>query len=123
MPPMSPKPDAEITRCADLLAAMGAQPRLRIVRLLLMSHPDGMSAGQIGAELDITASTLSHHLDRLKREGLIRVRRHGTFLWYTTNTEALESLLKFLLAECCTRSGVISVESLTASKAPAERAF
>ena len=105
--------DDEVTRCADMLAAMGAEPRLRIVRLLLMAHPKGMSAGDIGNELDITASTLSHHLDRLKRERVVNVRRDGTFLWYTANTDAIEALLKFLFAECCTRSGAISSERLT----------
>jgi DNA-binding transcriptional ArsR family regulator len=96
-----------------MLAAMGAEPRLRIVRLLLAAHPTGMVAGEIGAELDIAPSTLSHHLERLKREGVVGVRRDGTFLWYSANTDALERLLKFLFAECCTRSGAISVERLT----------
>src|SRR5262245_20060635 len=91
-----------------MLAAMGTEPRLRIVRLLLSAHPEGMSAGDIGTELDVTASTLSHHLDRLKREGVLGVRREGTFLWYTINTQALEELLQFLFAECCTRSRAIN---------------
>ena len=108
--------DDEVIRYADMLAAMGAEPRLRIVRLLLMTHPKGVSAGEIGAELDITPSTLSHHLDRLKRENVVNVRRDGTFLWYTTNTDAIETLLKFLFAECCTRSGAISAERLTTAK-------
>ena len=65
----------DVCRFADMLAAMGAEPRLRIVRLLLESHPEGMIAGDIANELDITASTLSHHLDRLKREGVVNVRK------------------------------------------------
>ena len=105
--------DRETAQVADMLAAMGAEPRLRIVRLLLTAHPTGMIAGDIGAALDIGASTLSHHLDRLKREHVVAVRRQGTFLWYTANTEALERLLKFLFAECCTRSQVISPERVT----------
>ena len=105
--------DSDITRFADLLAAMGAEPRLRVVRLLLSAHPQGLAAGDISGELDITPSTLSHHLERLKRENVIRVRRDGTFLWYTANTEALEQLIKFLFAECCTRSAAINPERLT----------
>lgn len=103
----------DVTKYADMLAAMGAEPRLRIVRLLLESHPDGLIAGDIGVELDITASTLSHHLDRLKREGVVNVRRDGTFLWYTANTDALEDLLQFLFAECCTRNRAVSPARLT----------
>ena len=102
-----------LIRYADLLAAMGTEPRLRIVRLLLSAHQKGMIAGDIGAELDITASTLSHHLERLKREGVLAVRRDRTFLWYTINTQALEELLQFLFAECCTRSRAINPARLS----------
>jgi hypothetical protein len=35
------------------------------------------------------------------------VRREGTFLWYTANTEALREILNFLYAECCTRNKAI----------------
>jgi ArsR family transcriptional regulator len=98
---------AEITRYADMLAAMGTEPRLRIMRLLLSAHPAGMVVGEIGTELDIPNSTLSHHLDKLKNEGLVKVRRDGTFLWYSASTEALQELLGFLYAECCTRNKAI----------------
>jgi DNA-binding transcriptional ArsR family regulator len=99
-----------VARYADMLSAMGAEPRLRIVRLLLAAHPNGMVAGDIGEELDIAPSTLSHHLDRLKREEVVTVRREGTYLWYAANAKALEELLKFLYAECCTRSGCVQME-------------
>lgn len=101
-------PAENVARFADMLAAMGAEPRLRIVRLLLAAHPTGMIAGDISSELEITPSTLSHHLDRLKREEVVTVRREGTFLWYIANTSALEELLQFLYAECCTRTTGIS---------------
>ncbi|HWP85252.1 MAG TPA: helix-turn-helix domain-containing protein [Terriglobia bacterium] len=86
---------------------MGAEPRLRIVRLLLRSHPRGLVAGAMQQELGIPASTLSHHLDKLKSERLVRVRREGTFLWYTADTETLQDLLGFLYAECCSRSHAV----------------
>src|ERR1700691_3208111 len=93
------KSDAEETaRYADMLAALGAEPRLRIVRLLLAAHPEGLVVGEIGSELGIPSSTLSHHLDKLKNEDLVRVRREGTFLWYSANAEALQELLGFLYA-------------------------
>jgi DNA-binding transcriptional ArsR family regulator len=104
----------QIVRFADMLSAMGTEPRLRIVRLLLAAHPKGMIVGDIGSELEIPSSTLSHHLDKLKNENLVRVRREGTFLWYTANTQALGELLGFLYAECCTRNQVISPEEITA---------
>jgi DNA-binding transcriptional ArsR family regulator len=89
---------------ADMLAAMGSEARLRIMRLLLSAHPHGMVVGDIGAELEVPPSTLSHHLDKLRNERLVRVQREGTFLRYTANTKALERLLGFLYAECCTRN-------------------
>jgi DNA-binding transcriptional ArsR family regulator len=110
---MTPVQPDEVARFADMLAAMGAEPRLRVVRLLLAAHPTGMAAGDISTELDITPSTLSHHLDRLKRESVVTVRREGTFLWYAANTEAIERLLKFLFAECCTRASGITPERIT----------
>ena len=103
----------QIHRYADAFAALGAEPRLRIVRLLLSAHPDGLVVGEIGKELDIAASTLSHHLDKLKNEGLVSVQRESTFLRYTANTEALQELLGFLYAECCTRNQAIKPEAIT----------
>ena len=101
---------AQVARFADMFSAMGTEPRLRILRLLLAAHPDGMVVGDIAEELDIPNSTLSHHLDKLKNEELVKVRREGTFLWYSANTEALQELLGFLYAECCTRNKAIQPE-------------
>jgi DNA-binding transcriptional ArsR family regulator len=98
---------------ADMFAALGAEPRLRILRLLLAAHPEGLVVGEIQSELGIAASTLSHHLDKLKNEDLIAVRRESTFLRYTANTAALEELLGFLYAECCTRNKAIRPAKIT----------
>ena len=102
---------------------MGAEPRLRIVRLLLAAHPQGMVAGDIQEELGIPASTLSHHLDKLRNEELVRVRRAGTFLWYTANTQALHDVLRFLYAECCTRSRAIQPAALVSIGRSATKTF
>jgi len=98
---------------ADMFAALGAEPRLRILRALLAAHPDGMVVGEIQSELGIAPSTLSHHLEKLKNEDLITVRRESTFLRYTANTTALEELLGFLYAECCTRNKAITPAKIT----------
>ena len=109
--------DSEQTgRFADMLAAMGTAPRLRIVRLLLAAHPDGLVVGDIAAELDMAGSTLSHHLEKLRNEDLVQVRREGTFLWYSANTVALQELLGFLYAECCTRNKVIEPQRIVCCK-------
>jgi ArsR family transcriptional regulator, arsenate/arsenite/antimonite-responsive transcriptional repressor len=97
---------------ARMLSAMGTEPRLKIVRLLLSAHPEGLVVGDIAAELGIASSTLSHHLDKLKNEALVKVRREGTFLWYSVDTLALQDLMQFLYAECCTRNKAIEPQKI-----------
>ena len=105
---MARKPSEEqITRYADMFSAMGTEPRLRILRRLLSAHPDGLNDGDIGAELGIPGSTLSHHLEKLKNEDLVNVKRESQYLRYSANTETLQELLGFLYAECCTRNQAI----------------
>lgn len=99
-------------RYADMLAALGTEARLRILRLLLSSHPEGLVVGEIQSALGIPPSTLSHHLEKLRHEGLVRVRRESTYLWYSANTQALRELLTFLYAECCTRNQAIRPEEI-----------
>jgi len=108
------KDSPSVTRYADMFAAMGAEPRLRIMQLLLTAHPQGLVVGDIQDELDIPASTLSHHLDKLKNEELVRVRREGTFQWYSANLESLQEVMNFLYAECCTRNKAIDPGELVA---------
>jgi DNA-binding transcriptional ArsR family regulator len=102
----------QVAKYADMFSAMGTEPRLRIMQLLLSAHPDGLVVGDIQAELDIPNSTLSHHLDKLKGEGLVLVRRESTFLRYTANTETLQELLRFLYAECCTRNKAVKPQTI-----------
>ncbi|MBI1747958.1 MAG: winged helix-turn-helix transcriptional regulator [Acidobacteria bacterium] len=108
---MKAKPRAEqIVRYADMFAAMGTESRLRIMQLLLSAHPEGMVVGDMQTELGVPHSTLSHHLEKLKREDLVEVRRAGTFLWYTANVDALQELLAFFYAECCTRNKAVRLD-------------
>jgi len=102
----------DVTRYAARFAAMGTEARLRIMQLLLTAHPEGLVAGEIQSELEIPGSTLSHHLDKLRNEGLVQVRREGTFLRYTADTEALQELLGFLYAECCTRNKAVKPQDI-----------
>jgi DNA-binding transcriptional ArsR family regulator len=101
-----------VAKYADMLSAMGTETRLRIMQLLLSAHPDGLVAGDIQSELDIPNSTLSHHLEKLKNEELVHVRRESTFLRYTANAQALQELLQFLYAECCTRNKAVKPQNI-----------
>jgi ArsR family transcriptional regulator, arsenate/arsenite/antimonite-responsive transcriptional repressor len=107
------KAEEHVVRFADMFSAMGTEARLRIMQLLLSAHPEGLVVGEIQEELDIPNSTLSHHLDKLKNEGLVQVQRESTFLRYTADTDALQQLLQFLYAECCTRNKALRLEQIT----------
>ena len=108
---MKRKPE-DIAKYADMFTAMGTEPRLRIMQLLLSAHPDGLVVGEIQSELGISASTLSHHLEKLKNEDLVQGKREGSFLRCTANTDALQELLTFLYAECCTRNKAIEPQAV-----------
>jgi ArsR family transcriptional regulator, arsenate/arsenite/antimonite-responsive transcriptional repressor len=104
--------DDRTARYADMLAAIGTEPRLRIVRQLLAAYPDGMVVGELMVELKVPASTLSHHLEKLKNENLVRVQREGTFLRYSANNDSWQELLSFLYSECCTRNKAVKPENI-----------
>ena len=112
-----PEP-ALVTRTAQRFSALGAEPRLQILRLLLAAHPTGMVVGEVQDEMGIPASTLSHHLEKLRHVGLVSVRREGTYLWYTAETDALREIMNFLYEECCTRTRAVAPESLVQISQP-----
>jgi len=107
------KSEEQVAKFADMFSAMGTEARLRIMQLLLTAHPDALVVSEIQQELEIPNSTLSHHLDKLKNEGLVQVQRESTFLRYTADTDALQQLLQFLYAECCTRNKALKPEQIT----------
>lgn len=106
------KTTEQVAKYADMFSAIGTEPRLRIMQLLLSAHPEGLVVGEIQEELEIPNSTLSHHLDKLRNEGLVEVRRESTFLRYTANTGVLQDLLQFLYAECCTRNKAVKPQDV-----------
>ena len=104
----------DVAKYADMFAALGAEPRLRIVRLLLSAHPEGLVVGEIQGETGIAGSTLSHHLEKLKNDDLVKAVREGTFIRYRANAAALQELLGFLYAECCTRNKAVEPKQVIA---------
>jgi ArsR family transcriptional regulator, arsenate/arsenite/antimonite-responsive transcriptional repressor len=106
------KDSEHITRYADIFAALGAENRLQIVRLLLSAHPDGMIVNEIQTELQMSGSNLSHHLEKLKNEELITVTRESTCLRYRANAEVLQEMLAFLFAECCKKNACVPADQL-----------
>ena len=109
-----PAAEEPVARYARMLAALGAEARLRIFRLLLAAHPGGLVVGEIMPQAGVSASTLSHHLDKLRNEGLVSVQREGTFLRYRISATAVRELLGFFYAECCSRNRVVDPAELSA---------
>ncbi len=110
--------NASIRDYAARFTALGAEPRLRIIRLLLAAHPMGLVVGEIQNETGIPPSTLSHHLEKLKNHGLVTVEREATYLRYRADTDGLRELLTFLFAECCTRNKAIEPSSVVQLQQP-----
>ncbi len=107
--------DDELESAARAFAALGHGARLSIVRCLLRAHPLGRVAGEIRDELDIPASTLTHHLDALRHEGLISQTREGRFVRYLAGTDTLRALTDFLYSECCSVGAPALVTSIGTS--------
>lgn len=95
---------------AAAFAALGQPSRLKIVRLLLSAYPKGLPAGEIQKELSISASTLSHHLDKLRQVGIVSAEKDRQWIWYSAESEVLKKLIDFLFEECCTRNQVVDFD-------------
>lgn len=83
------------------LSALAHHHRLAAFRALVAAAPDGLSAGDIADRLGIPASTLSAHLAKLHRAGLVRSRRQRTRVYYAVDVEGTGALLDFLMRDCC----------------------
>ena len=86
---------------ANTLAQLGNSTRLEVVRYLVKAGPSGMLVGSIQKQLDIPASTLTHHLKHLKGVGLLTQKREKTNLWCSIDYQRLNEISAFLLEECC----------------------
>jgi DNA-binding transcriptional ArsR family regulator len=93
----------KLERAAEQLGALGHPVRLGILRYIVQGAEDGTAAGEIQSKLDVPASTLSHHLDRLASAGLIKARRESTFIFYRAEYPQLKGLTEYLWEDCCKR--------------------
>ncbi|MFB2553507.1 ArsR/SmtB family transcription factor [Ensifer soli] len=82
-------------------AALSQETRLQIVRMLVISGPDGMAAGAIAVKAKVSPSNVSFHLKELERAGLITQQRESRSIIYSANYEALGGLVRFLMEDCC----------------------
>jgi ArsR family transcriptional regulator, arsenate/arsenite/antimonite-responsive transcriptional repressor len=88
-------------RYAKMLSALGSEARLAIFRWLVRAGPQGGCVEDIQRQVRIAPSTLSHHLDALRRSGLLSSRREGRFIYYMVEWADVGALLSFLTEDCC----------------------
>ncbi len=83
------------------LSALGHEARLAVFRLLVRAGQDGLKVGELGALLDLPASTLAHHLTALVKAGLVQQERRGREVVNRADYTHMTALLAFLTDECC----------------------
>ncbi len=86
---------------ARALAALGHEARLAIYRLLVRAGEEGLNVGEIGAHLQMPASTLAHHLSTLVAAGLVIQARHGREVVNRADYDAMRRTVGFLTENCC----------------------
>jgi ArsR family transcriptional regulator len=91
----------DVEKAARQLEALGNPTRLRVYRSLVRAGDAGLPVGQLQRKLGLAASTLSHHLHRLILTGLVSQERQVTTLICRANYPTMNSLIGFLVDECC----------------------
>jgi len=84
---------------AEALKALSHLSRLRVF-FHLVTRRGEVPAGEIQEALGIPGPTLSHHLELLRRAGLVHRRREGRFIHYSVRREMVSELVRLLTA-CC----------------------
>lgn len=92
----------DVTKAAKMAESLGAPVRIEILRMLIRAGQAGLSVGELQERLAIPRSTVSHHLQKLIQAELLYQQRVGTTLYCHPNFAAMQDLLQFLTAECCT---------------------
>jgi|SRR5215208_269938 ArsR family transcriptional regulator len=82
-------------------AALADPTRLRILRLLVQTGPEGLSAGKIGEAVGASSSRASFHFSILERAGLASSRREARSIIYSAGYDSLTNLIAFLMRDCC----------------------
>jgi ArsR family transcriptional regulator len=83
------------------LAALAQPVRLRVFRALVVAGPQGLTPGDLAAQLEVAATTLSFHLKELMYADLVSQERDGRHLIYRAAFEHMNDLLGYLTEHCC----------------------
>jgi DNA-binding transcriptional ArsR family regulator len=78
----------------DVFKALNDPARREILKML---QKQDMTAGDIASKFDMSAPSISHHLDKLKRAGLVTTVKQGQFIHYSINTTIIDDILQYIL--------------------------
>ena len=78
----------------DIFKALDDPTRREILKMLRIQD---MTAGDIAAQFDMTAPSISHHLDKLKRAGMVTTIKQGQYVLYSINTTIIDDILQYIL--------------------------
>ncbi|MFZ1725171.1 MAG: metalloregulator ArsR/SmtB family transcription factor [Albidovulum sp.] len=105
----------EKSKALEALSALANPTRLDLVRALMPTGPDGLSAGDIARQLDVSASRLSFHLAALEQADLISSRKSARHVFYAINAQGLGGVVSYLLNDCCASHPEVSACCLHAN--------
>lgn len=94
----------DMNTAVDSLDALAHETRLGVFRLLVQAGPDGLSAGEIAQQMGALQNTMSSHLTKLDRAGIVTSQRDGRHIIYRANFAALSGLILYLMEDCCGRT-------------------
>ncbi|MDG4884137.1 metalloregulator ArsR/SmtB family transcription factor [Mesorhizobium sp. WSM4884] len=94
--------------------ALSQETRLQLLRLLVVAGPEGIAAGSLAEQVAVSPSNVSFHLKELERAGLVSARRDARSIVYSAEYDALSSLIRFLMEDCCSGRPEICAPALAA---------
>lgn len=105
------------------LAALAQETRLDIARVLTEGGPEGLPAGEIGDRLKLPSPTLSFHLNQMRHAGLVTSRRQSRLIIYTAKFRTMNSLIEYLIENCCTTETEKGIRGRSKAAVTADRQF
>jgi ArsR family transcriptional regulator, arsenate/arsenite/antimonite-responsive transcriptional repressor len=94
-----PIDDAAALEVALRLKALADPARVKLMSLLFSAGEE--CSGDLAAAVDLSESTVSHHLSQLRRAGLVESERRGMNVYHRPRRDALVALCRVLDPACC----------------------
>lgn len=93
---------ASSEKCLDLLNALSDKTRQEII--MVFAHSKELCANDIAKNFALSRPTISHHLNLMRRMGVLNSRKDGKEMYYSLNKSNVINSLKTMietLNKCC----------------------